>query len=193
MPSNLFRYWNIAPDELSEIIDQRPSLRGMIEGYIAEYKLKKMLQSDARIKEVGKYNNHDRKKRGDLFVVYKGKKIGIEVKGLQTVTIQKAQGKYFGKFQCDASDRRRVTLPNGTVVETTCLKVGEFDLLAVNLFGFLREWKFAFAKNQDLPRTEFSGYASEVRRYLLATMMEITWPLKPPFEENPFKLIDEIV
>lgn len=34
------------------------------------------------------WNEHDREKRGDLFIVYKGKKIGIEVKSLKTLTIK---------------------------------------------------------------------------------------------------------
>jgi len=43
MASNILDYWNLTPDELSEIVSANPSLRGMMEGYIAEYKLKKTL------------------------------------------------------------------------------------------------------------------------------------------------------
>ncbi len=61
-------------------------------------------------------------------------------------------------FQCDASDKRLVKLPSGQEIETTCLVVGGFDLLAVNIFQFANQWKFAFAKNADLPRTTSRKY-----------------------------------
>ena len=84
-------------------------------------------------------------------------------------------------------------MPNGRKIETTCLVVGEFDLLAVNLFQFEREWRFAFATNADLPGSRFSKYTPTERKYLLATLVEVTWPVKPPFQREPFKLLDEIV
>ena len=177
MPFNVLDYWNLTSDELSEIISASPSLRGMMEGYIAEYKLRKMLLSSGKISDIGKYDNHDREKRGDLRVTYKGTEIGIEVKSLQTGTIKRRDDEYFGKFQCDASDRRTVTLPTGEKMQTTCLVIGEFDLLAVSLFGFLKQWKFAFAKNQDLPRSKYRGYTQKQRKYLLRTIVAITYPL----------------
>ncbi len=115
------------------------------------------------------------------------------MKSLQTNSIQKVEEEHIGKFQCDASDRRRVTLPDGQQVETTCLVVGEFDLLAVSLFGFENEWRFAFAKNEALPRSKHKGYTEEQRIYLLATLVEVSWPLKSPFELEPYKLLEEIV
>jgi hypothetical protein len=70
--------------------------------------------------------------------------------------------------------------------------VGDFDLLAVNLFEFEQEWRFAFAKNKDLPRSRSSKYTPQQQKYLLSTLMEITWPLKAPFQPEPFQLLDEI-
>jgi hypothetical protein len=72
------------------------------------------------------------------------------------------------------------------------LLVGGFDLLAVNLFEFGQEWRFAFAKNSDLPRTTSSKYTPEQRKFLLATSVRITWPLQPPFYEDPFTVLDII-
>jgi len=64
--------------------------------------------------------------------------------------------------------------------------------VAVSLFPFEHKWRFAFAKNEDLPRTRYSKYTPEQRRYLLAGTMNITWPLQPPFHDEPFSLLDEI-
>ena len=86
-----------------------------------------------------KYDNHDRKHKGDIAFNYKGFEIKVECKSLQTNSIRSIEKGYVGKFQCDASDRRPITLPDGTVIETTCLLVGEFDLLAVGIFNFVKE------------------------------------------------------
>jgi hypothetical protein len=139
-----------------------------------------------------KYVDHDRKEKGDLGATYRGESLRIEVKSLQTKTVKEVDGVYSARFQCDASDRRTITFKNGKSIETTCLLVGEFDLLGVNLFAFKKEWLFAFARNKDLPRSKFRGYPPEVRDELLASLMPITWPLQPPYEAEPFRLLDEI-
>lgn len=185
--------WEVSRDDLNEILVENPSLRGMIFGYVAERKLRTMWFSGARFRDVVKYRNHDRLEKGDLGITYRGERIRIESKSLQTATVRRTNGGYTARFQCDASDRRRVSLPDGTTIETTCLLVGEFDLLAVNLYAFGLGWKFAFARNRDLPRSRYPKYPSAVRQQLLATLMDITWPLQPPFEAEPYRLLDQIV
>jgi len=185
--------WNVGIDELDDIVRANPSLRGFLFGYVSEYKLRKMWFSDSRIGGVTKYNNHNRTRKGDITFVYKEVEVNVEVKSLQTGSIQKVGDRYVARFQCDASDRRQVMLPNGERLETTCLVVGDFDLLAVNLFDFEKEWRFAFAKNTDLPRSRYKKYTPEQQQYLLATLINITWPLEFPFSPEPFRLLDEIV
>ena len=147
---NLFETWEITPQEIEELIRVNPSLRGMTFGYVAEYKLRKLWFSGPRFEAVHKPDDHLRSKKGDLAFLYRGREIKVEVKSLQTNSVRHQENLIRGKFQCDASDRRKVQLPNSKFVETTCLVVGEFDLLAVNLFAFGKGWQFAFAKNQDL-------------------------------------------
>ena len=184
--------WQVTSEELDEVISASPSLRGFIFGYLGEYKLRKMWFSDDRIGNLHKSDNHDRARRGDLTFTYRGVEVTVEVKSLQPHSIRQTEGGFTGKCQCDASDRRWVALPDGQRIETTCLVVGEFDLLAVNLFEFQQEWRFAFARNRDLPRSRFSKYTPAQRDQILATLVEVTWPLKPPFELEPFRLLDEI-
>jgi len=161
-------------------------------GYVAEHRLRKTWFSDERIRDLVKRNNHDRANKGDLSFAYKGVQITVEVKSLQTRSIREVEGEFRGRFQCDASDSREVVLPNRRRMKTTCLVVGEFDLLAVNLFEFEKKWRFAFAKNDELPRSRYRKYTPVQRAYLLATLMEVTWPLTPPFHEEPFALLDQI-
>jgi hypothetical protein len=73
------------------------------------------------------------------------------------------------------------------------LVVGQFDLVAVNLFDFGEQWRFAFAKNVDLPRSPSKTYTPEQRKYLLQTTPKITWPLQAPFRDEPFSLLDEML
>jgi len=186
--------WQVTWEDLNEIIGSNPSLRGMVFGYVAERKLRTMWFSDKRFSDVVKYRNHDRQEKGDLGLTYRGQRIRVESKSLQTATVQNTpEGGYTAKFQCDASDRRKITIPGTGTIETTCLMVGKFDLVAVNLFAFRLGWKFAFARNKDLPRSRFAGYSQEVREMLLASTMTITWPLQPPYEPEPFRLLDQIV
>lgn len=191
---NILDLWEVTHEELGGLIETNPSLRGIVFGYLAEHKLKKMLLLDPRISGLVKYDNHERTEKGDLGFRYMGVPVILEVKSLQTATVKQTSEGYSGRFQCDASDRRTVSLPSGKEIETTCLLVGQFDLLAVNCFAFgQKEWRFAFARNKDLPRSRFRGYSPEDREHLLATLMDVTWPVQPPFEAEPFRLLDQIV
>jgi hypothetical protein len=187
--------WSLSAEDLTEVIDANPSLRGMILGYLAEVMLRKLwfTQLRSEITSYVKYDDHDRTRKGDLVLTYRKHPLIIEVKSLQTNMIKKEGTRFLGKTQCDASDRREITLPNGSRVNTTLLKVGEFDLLAVNLFAFENKWRYIFAKNKDLPRSTFERYEEADRKYLLASLIPVSWPPEPPFRDEPFSLMDEII
>lgn len=194
MGKTILDKWQITTDELTEIVEKNPSLRGVMLGYVAEKKFQDMFLFHPGISGVGKADDHDRTRKGDRYIKYKGLDVVIEVKSLQTNTVRRLQdGTWYGKTQVDASDKRKVALPTGEVLNTTCLVAGEFDLLAVNLFAFEQKWRFVFAKNSDLPRSKWKGYKARQRKYLLATLVEVSWPPNPPFYEDPFPLLDEIV
>ncbi len=189
---SILKKWRISERELTEIIAINPSMRGLMLGYVAEYKLRKMFFSDPCFKDVLKKDDHDRRHKGDLTVTYKDREFKIECKSLQTNSIRKTESGYEGKYQCDASDRRKIKVGSKSV-ETTCLLVGEFHIIAVNLFAFEDEWRFAFALNDDLPRSVYQKYPPSVRRRLLATLIPISWPLKPPYIENPIPLLEHLL
>jgi len=190
---NILERWHITAEELTELIDANPSMRGNMFGYVAEMKLRKMWFSGERITHAVKYDDHDRKKKGDLVVTYRDYSFIIESKSLQTNSIKTEELRFTGVAQCDASDRRVIELPDGSSVNTTCLLVGEFDLLAVNLFAFENEWRFVFAKNSDLPRSRFRKYTEIQREHLLASLVPVSWPSEPPMHNEPYKLFDEII
>jgi len=214
--------WQITADYLTDVVSQNPSLRGMMLGYLAEKKLRDIFEADHRATATRKDDDHDRKKKGDLVVTYRDQEFKIEVKSLQTNSIAIQSGaewvkkivkeggkyvenrkfdavwsanrlsvKYRGHVQCDASDRRTILVGNKSV-NTTCLKVGEFDILAAGIFSFREEWDFGFALNRDLPRSAYSKYPPEIRNKLLKSLVPVTWPLGPPFVSDPFILLDRI-
>lgn len=193
MPESILERWNVTPAELTEIVDRNPSLGGMILGYLAELKLEKLWLTGADISNVIKYDDHDRKKKGDRVVRYKGQEFIFESKSLQTAMNRRTEQGWVGKAQVDASDRRKVALPDGSTMETTCLLRGEFDILAINVFSFENKWRFVFAKNTDLPLSNYRRYTDYQRRHLLATLVDVHWPPKAPFLKEPFTLMNEII
>jgi hypothetical protein len=186
--------WKLTYEDMDELVTDNPSLRGMVLGYAAEVKVRKLwFEDDPRISRLLKYDDHDRTKKGDISFYYRGFEFKVEVKSLQTATVKERVGIKTARYQCDASDRRLVTFPNGETLATACLLVGQFDLIAVNLFAFHGDWVFAFAKNEDLPRSTYRDYTEYQREFLLASLMPITWPLQPPYRDEPFTLLDELV
>jgi len=188
--------WKLSEQELTIIVDENPSLRGMMLGYIGEYKLRSLLMANPHVTSLQKPDDHDRsaKSKNDLTIVYKNRSFTIEVKSLQTNSIKRnTDGTMMGVVQVDASDKRPVTFPDGTKLQTTCLLRGQFDILAVNLFQFRNEWDFGFILNQDLPSSKHKDYTPEQQKYLLATSIKVTYPLQAPYHLNPFDLFDQMI
>ncbi len=192
-PRTILERWNITIEELTLLVDENASLKGLMSGYIAEFQLREILCTDPRITHYEKPLDHNRDEKYDLIITYRGHSFRIEVKSLQSNSIKdKEERPFSGTFQCDASDRRTIILPSGRL-ETTCLLVGGFDMIAVSLFSFQEKWDFAFALNRDLPRSTFRKYTQEQQQYLISSSIKITWPPQPPFTANPFDLLDILV
>ncbi len=189
---DLLSAWDITAEELSEIVAENPSMRGLMFGFVAEYKFKKEWLLRPEITNLTTPRSHDRRAKGDFCFEYRGHGITVEVKSLDTPKVRHQGEIYEGTFQCNASDSREVVLPNKKKLTTNCLVVGEFDLLAVCLFAFGNRWKFAFALNRDLPRTTWRGYTSTQRKYLLKSAMAISWPLRAPFVDDLFVLLNRL-
>lgn len=194
MIRSILEFWSITVEELSEAIFGNGSLRGMIFGYVAEIKLRNLLAKHPDITDLTKDDDHDRSRKGDLRYLYKGQRFVLESKSLQTARNSKLEdGTFVSVSQVDASDKRTVTLPDGSTVQTTNLLVGEFDVLAVNCFTFEDKWHFVFARNHDLPRSKFRKYTEYQQQHLLATTVTVTWPPSGIFTDDLFGLLDEMI
>ena len=191
-PPSILDIWKITPDILTNVVNENPSLRGMMLGYVAEYKLREMLISQKEVEYIGKPDDHDRTSKGDHIIKYQGQRFVIESKSLQSRMVEKDGDTWRGKAQVDASDRRSIILEDGSQIETTLLMVGEFDVLAVNCFAFEQEWNFVFARNSDLPRSTYRRYPPQVRNQLIASLVSVSWPPDPPFTDNLAEILDRI-
>jgi len=80
--------FGVTLEYLTEVVAANPSLRGILAGYIAERKLWDWFASDGRVGSIRKDDDHDRAQKGDLVVTYKGFDFRIEVKSLQTNSIE---------------------------------------------------------------------------------------------------------
>jgi hypothetical protein len=187
--------WDITAEQLTQLLNENPSLRGMLLGYVAELKLREIIASFPEVSLTRKFDDHDRKRKGDLYIIYRGKAFDVESKSLQTATVEwnETNKQWTGKAQVDASDRRQITMPDGTQLNTTLLLKGEFDILAVNCYAFEQKWDFIFAKNSDLPASTWRGYSETQRENLIASLIPVTFPPKPPFYSDLRVLLDKMI
>lgn len=184
--------WGISARDLTKLVNENASLRGIMLGYVAEHKFKEFVEGHPLISGSRKYDDHDRTRKSDRIIVYKGMEFSVEVKSLQTNSVKHTDGRWTGCAQVDGSDRRIVKFPDGTTLNTTLLLRGQFDLLAVNCFSFEQKWHFAFALNRDLPKSRFKKYTESQRDQLIASLVPVTWPPEPPFVDDPFPLVERL-
>ena len=97
----------VDPEELVQIISQNPSLRGITYGYVAEVQFARSLEEGPlQIREHHKDDDH-KKTKSDRTFVYNGRKYTVQLKSLQTGSIQEVEpGRFKATIQNDASDRR---------------------------------------------------------------------------------------
>jgi hypothetical protein len=121
---DLLEAWSLTRDELSEIVAENPSMRGLMFGFVAEYKMKKLWLLRPKIANLMRPRSHDRKQKCDFAFDYKEQPIKLEVKCLDTPKVKRTGDDYVGTFQCNASDKTEVMLPSGETIQTNCLLVG---------------------------------------------------------------------
>ncbi len=203
--------WKLSADELSTLVDDNPSLRSFVMGYAAELKLRQTYFESERVTDAAKADDHDRSNKGDLTFMYKNKRVVVEVKSLQTNSCRwdPVEKQVQVEYQCDASDRRQIRFTDGTTHETTNLLAGEFDMIAVNLFPLLGEWKFLFAPQAALSRVDRGNYRAPGRSHdgasltdshktqLLKTTQRIVfskgWKHNSAYSADPWKTLDQII
>lgn len=164
----------------------------MVYGFLAEIQFGHWLHKNGIPLDTHIVDDDHAKTKSDRTIPYNGRRYTIQMKSMQTNSIRESDpGTFRAGVQCDGSDRRAVTLPNGNTVLTTNYVAGEFMVLATALHPFTGAWDFAFRLNSTLERTTSSKYAEADRQYLLKTMVRITWPLEEPWTTDLLGLLDQ--
>ena len=178
------------PEIVLQVLEETPSVRGMVYGNLAEVQLARWLEAHGVPLSDQVRDDDHAKTKSDRTILFEGRRYTIQVKSMQTNSIKEdGSGGFKAGIQCDGSDRRRVKLPNGHEVETTNYVAGEFMVLATPLHAFTGEWDFAFRLNSTLDCTTSSRYELEDRQYLLKTMVSIAWPLDAMWTMDLFALL----
>ncbi len=197
---NVLKRWDITMEELTSLVNRSAGLRGIMLGYVAELQLvKQLLRSSPLVQDVGKPNDYQRGAKGNHIISFRGCPITVRGKSLQSGYLRKridpktGQQILLGRAALEAGHRRTLTLPDGSILQTTCLPRGAFDLVAINCYMFEQTWRFIYARTVDLPSSNFSWYTAYQRRQLLASSVLVSWPPEPPFYADPVPLLEAIV
>jgi len=205
---NYWDNWKLDPEEFNRIIHTNSNALSAIFGYVAEERLREMyLEGYSDIDNIRTPEDQDSEDKGDWAFTYKGEPMKIEVKSLQTHTIEEVNSdqttltdtdegpvRYKAGFHLKGTSDQRTVVYDGEEYNTTLMNVEDtdIDIMAVNLYKIKDEWKFAFLKVEDLPRSK-GNYPDGLRRKLARSQIKLTIPLEDPFTDDLFELMDEVL
>lgn len=185
----------LPPEALVRLVKERPSLRGMVLGNLAELLFERHVPARyAAIlpADIVGHDDHDRSaNKSDRTITYRSKTYTVQVKSIQTNSIKYeiAGNHLVANVQNDGSDMRTVRFQNGSEVVTTCYLRGQYDILAVPLFPFNGTDEFAYKRNEDCRPTASTKYTAYQRERLLATTENICWPLADDWQTDLMQLL----
>jgi hypothetical protein len=199
--------WQLSPEEFNRIIHKNSNALSAIYGYVAEERLREMfLEDDDRVENIRSPDDQDVGDKGDWAFQWRREPMKIEVKSLQTHTIEKINPdqqtfdsdeipvQYRAGFHLKGSSDQRVEMYNGEEYQTTLMNVekSDVDIMAINLYKIMDEWNFAFLKVEDLPRSK-GNYPDGLREQLARSQIRLTIPLQEPFRDDLYGLMDEVL
>lgn len=172
-------------DDIQEMITENSSLRGFLQGYLAERALKKQILQIDGVSSVFKIPDRDAEK-GDFKVVYKGVPVTIEVKSIATSSVKDdvLTQTWQGSVLVKNTDKREVTVDGIGTFQTTKLTRGQFDILAICCFAVSGTWDFMFIENRFIP-------AANESHDLLKTQFIINPSTTPGLTHDLVKLLEK--
>lgn len=167
-------------------MEENSSLRGYLQGYLAEMMLRRKLLSVDGVTSVTKIPDRDEEK-GDLRVVYKGVPLTIEVKSLATssVRIDPLNETWQGTVLVKNTDRRVLEVDGLGEVSSTSIIKGEFDVLAICCFAVRGSWDFMFIESRFLPE-------ADMKPGLVQTKFSINPSLTAGLTYDPVKILESV-
>lgn len=137
-------------EDLESLATENTSLRGYLQGYIAEMFLKRKLERIPGVSEVSKIPDQNEKK-GDFQFMYLGKEWTLEVKSILTKSVREdiLNGGWNGRVKVTASDSQTTADDRFTYA----MQRGQFDILAISAFAIGKGWDFYFIAEKYLPES----------------------------------------
>lgn len=172
--------------DLEALMDENPSLRGYVQGYLAEMMLRRKLLSLPNVESVVKIPDHNEEK-GDFRIMYRNRAITMEVKSIATSSVKHdpMNETWQGTVLVKNTDKRLIEVDGlGEVTSTNIIK-GEFDVLAICCFAVRGDWDFVFIESQYLPEPDtLPG--------LVKTRFSINPMLTPGLTHDPSKILETV-
>lgn len=168
---------------LSSILNNNPSARGFLQGYIAEEYLMTYLRNLPGISDVSKIPDRH-SKRGDIAFNYESRHYTVEVKSLKSNSRKEEflDGGFSGVVGVKKTD---VAWSKAGVKGTCHLSPGEFDILAISTYNVTGNWGFYFLASEFIPRTE--GDPSKIK-----TSFRVNALTTPCLYQDIFKVIEKV-
>lgn len=171
--------------EVERLLEDNPSLRGFVQGYLAEIALMKRLKLIADVKDVSKIPDKD-KRKGDIVFTYKGTELTVEVKSVKTGSTREdvLHDTWEAVVSCKNSDKREIELPDGTNLSTGSILRGTFDILAISTYSVKGTWEYLYMENKYLPSK------TQDDPLLIKTSFKVSPSTTPLVESNLIKVLD---
>jgi len=138
-------------EEIESSIEENPSLRGYLQGYLAEIALKKQLLLLPGVISVEKIPDQS-KDKGDFKVIYKGSPVVIECKSILTDSIKfdTLNDTWYGRVPLRAAKARNINVEGLGIVNTAHFFKNQFDILAISCYAIDGKWEFLFVETEYL-------------------------------------------
>lgn len=142
-------------DDVQALADENPNLRGYLQGYLAELRLKALLESVPGVDRAEKIPDSS-SLRGDFLVEYHGTLLRVEAKSMRSRSevFNPLTQSWSASVDCKNPGSRLLKVEGRGEVRATCIEERRFDVLAVCTQPVTGEWSFLFAPEVFLPRAE---------------------------------------
>lgn len=139
-------------EDIEALIEENSYLRGYLQGYLAEKKLKDLLLQVSGVTEVHKIPD-SKKGKADFKVVYQGVEVLIESKSLQTGSIKDdiLNDTWRGTVSIKNTDKRELKIEGEQSIVSTHAIRGQYDILAISTYAVYGDWEFVYIENEYIP------------------------------------------
>ena len=141
--------------DVESLAQDNPSLRGYLQGYLAELRLQELLLGLEEVNYVEKIPDSAQVK-GDFFVEYRSHLLTVEAKSFRSGSsrFNPLLDTWDATVQCKNPGSRSLSFADGRQVTASCVEERRFDVIAVCTYPVTGRWEFLFAPEFCLPRAE---------------------------------------